>query len=229
MSIELLWVALLLGLSGSTHCLSMCGGIAMSMSSTTSGHSHLTWFYSFGRLLSYAILGGLAGYLGSLVAFEGDSRAWLRSLSAVFVILMGIYLLGQKQVLIWLEKLGGASVWRWVQPLAAKCLPIDSIPKATAAGALWGLLPCGLVYSAVTWSLAQASAVNGALLMAAFALGTFPAMVGLSYLPKLAAFLKRSPVRVVLALIVISYGVFALVTAQQMLWQTDSPAHLHHH
>ena len=92
-----------------------------------------------------------------------------------------------------------------------------------------GFLPCGLVYSAVTWSLAQASAVNGALLMAAFALGTFPAMVGLSYLPKLAAFLKRSPVRVVLALIVISYGVFALVAAQQTLWQADAPAHVHHH
>ena len=57
-------------------------------------------------------------------------------------------------------------------------MPVDSWPKALAAGALWGWLPCGLVYSMLTLALASGDPARGALVMAGFGLGTLPAVGG---------------------------------------------------
>jgi sulfite exporter TauE/SafE len=67
-------------------------------------------------------------------------------------------------------------VWRRVQPLTRALLPPRHAGAALALGALWGLLPCGLIYSSLGWAAATGDAVQGGLLMAAFGLGTLPAM-----------------------------------------------------
>jgi sulfite exporter TauE/SafE len=78
--------------------------------------------------------------------------------------------------LLMLER-AGQRLWRLVQPVSRRLLPLDSSPKAFAYGLCWGYLPCGLVYSALSWSLGSGSAVNGALWMVLFGLGTLPAVM----------------------------------------------------
>ncbi len=60
-------------------------------------------------------------------------------------------------------------------PLASKAIPVNSPAKALSLGVIWGWLPCGLVYSTLTWALASGSIVSGASIMLFFGLGTLPA------------------------------------------------------
>jgi sulfite exporter TauE/SafE len=70
----------------------------------------------------------------------------------------------------------GQAVWRRLAPLGRRLLPINSLPRACAFGMIWGWLPCGFVYSVLLIATLQYSAVQGAMTMAAFGLGTIPAM-----------------------------------------------------
>jgi sulfite exporter TauE/SafE len=177
-----LLAAFLTGLLGGTHCVGMCGGIVAAMSFQGEGGKsgrqpfrfHLG--YSAGRIASYAALGALAGLIGS-AAFLSDSlfplQRGLYVLAQLVLILLGLYLAGLSQSIRVLEKAGGV-VWRRVQPLLAKVMPVRNFGQAVAAGALWGWLPCGLVYSVLVMALSAGSATRGGALLLAFGLGTLP-------------------------------------------------------
>ncbi|MDP2787232.1 MAG: sulfite exporter TauE/SafE family protein [Pseudomonadota bacterium] len=177
-----LLAAFLTGLLGGTHCVGMCGGIVAAMSFHSEGGKsgrqpfgfHLG--YSAGRIASYVALGALAGLIGS-AAFLSDSlfplQRGLYVLAQVVLILLGLYLAGLNQSIRVLEKAGGV-VWRRVQPLLAKVMPVRNLGQAVAAGALWGWLPCGLVYSVLVMALSTGGAIEGAALLLAFGLGTLP-------------------------------------------------------
>ena len=70
------------------------------------------------------------------------------------MVLLGLYVAGWGTALLRLEAAGGA-LWRRIEPLARRCFPIDSTARALGAGALWGWLPCGLVYSMLALALAS--------------------------------------------------------------------------
>jgi len=179
-----LGAALLLGAAGSAHCLVMCGGIASAFGLSTDNKQPiaLPLAASIGRVSAYATLGALFGLFGAAL------RPWLeqpagilllRGLASLTLLLMGLQLAG------WIRLLDrfaivGAPLWRHLQPLSRRLLPIDSLFKALSFGAIWGLLPCGLVYGMLSLSIGFASPVHGALFMAAFGLGTLPALLGLS-------------------------------------------------
>ncbi len=177
-----LLAAFLTGLLGGTHCVGMCGGIVAAMSFHSEGGKSgrqpfvFHFGYSAGRIASYVALGALAGLLGS-AAFLSDSlfplQRGLYVLAQVVLILLGLYLAGLNQSIRVLEKAGGV-VWRRVQPLLARVMPVRNLGQAVAAGALWGWLPCGLVYSVLVMALSAGSAVEGAGLLLAFGLGTLP-------------------------------------------------------
>ncbi len=176
--------AFLLGLFGSAHCVMMCGGISGSLGG---GLVRLrvrerpwqpTFTYNFGRIASYVALGALAGVLGRAIdSVPGlaDARLVLRLCAGAVVVGAGLYIAGWRRFAL-IERLG-APVWRRVQPVAARFIGSPSTLAGLAVGALWGLLPCGLVYAAFGLALASGSASSGALVMAAFGLGTAPAMV----------------------------------------------------
>ncbi len=170
--------AFLTGLLGGTHCIGMCGGIVAAMSFHSGVRQPFGFHlgYSAGRIASYVLLGALAGLLGS-AAFLSDSlfplQRGLYVLAQVVLILLGLYLAGLNQSIRVLEKAGGA-VWRQVQPLLARVMPVRNLGQAVAAGALWGWLPCGLVYSVLVMALSAGSAMEGAGLLLAFGLGTLP-------------------------------------------------------
>ena len=137
--------------------------------------------YNIGRLSSYMIAGALAGAFGveilEWLGLNDDSaHAILRMFSVAFVVLIGLYLGGWFPQLIKVEKLG-QPVWKIIEPVARRLMPIKTPYQALMYGMLWGWLPCGLVYVILLMTVTSGSAVQGALMMGAFGLGTMPAML----------------------------------------------------
>jgi len=174
----------LLGLFGGLHCIGMCGGIVSALNSaggnadSQSKRVAQQLLYSAGRISSYAVAGAVAGGLGwSLLSLIGPEAArWLRILAGAFLIAAGLYLAGWWFGLARLERLG-AHAWRHLSPLSGRLQPLDRAWKQFAAGAVWGWLPCGLVYAALAGASAAGGAAAGAAMMAAFGLGTLPALL----------------------------------------------------
>ena len=175
--------AFLIGFAGSVHCLGMCGGIASAFSLNIPKQANqqaYIYAYNIGRISSYSLIGYLAGSFGMVVADTQNSGvAVLELVSIIFLILMGLYISDWWRVLSKLENIG-AYVWRFIVPVSKKLLPFKSIYHALLYGMVWGWLPCGLVYSALTWSMASGNPVDGALMMLFFGLGTLPAMLAIS-------------------------------------------------
>lgn len=97
-----------------------------------------------------------------------------------FVIALGLYLGDWWRGLAAFERLG-SKLWRYLQPLGRRFLPVTRWRGAFAVGLLWGWLPCGLVYAALALALAAGGALAGALIMLAFGLGTLPALISLGF------------------------------------------------
>ncbi|WP_038174742.1 sulfite exporter TauE/SafE family protein [Vibrio pacinii] len=207
------WVgAFLIGLVGAGHCMGMCGGIASMLTMGQKHPSKLTpLFYNLGRLTSYAVIGALVGGAVSTLTEIGhlnDVLAWLRLAAALFMILLAGYIGRWWQGLLHIEKLG-QSLWRVISPAGKSLLPLRSPIHALPFGFIWGWLPCGLVYSMLTWSAVSGSALNGALVMLAFGLGTLPAMLLVGHAATSLHKLQSSyTFRHIVAVIILLYGVY---------------------
>ena len=178
--LPLLGSALVLGLLGGGHCLGMCGGLMGALTLAIPPEQRgrrlrLLLAYNLGRILSYASAGLLLGLAGWAVASSPAALA-LRVVAALLLIAMGLYLAGWWSGLTRIEALG-RGLWRHIQPLASRLLPVSSLPRALLLGALWGWLPCGLVYSTLLWAASQGNAGYSAALMLAFGLGTWPVLL----------------------------------------------------
>ncbi|WP_394173299.1 sulfite exporter TauE/SafE family protein [Thalassotalea litorea] len=178
--------AFIVGLAGAGHCIAMCGGItSMLTRSVTSTGSitppiRLIVAYNMGRLGSYTIAGIIAGLTGSLAAQSiGLPIALLQVIAAIFLILLGLYV-GQWFFLLHRVEALGKHIWQRIQPFSKRFLPVTTSYQALGLGVIWGWLPCGLVYSTLTWSMASGSWLKGGLIMLAFGLGTLPALLTLS-------------------------------------------------
>ena len=213
--------AFLMGLIGSGHCIAMCGGIASSLQLAC--NKRQTWLYSLaynsGRALSYMLAGALVAGISSQFATQNSAFAlFLSFLAGVFMLLVGVYIMRLAATLQWLEKLGKTLIWQHLIKLNKYLMPIDSPLKALGYGALWGWLPCGLVYSALTWAMTSGTAINGALVMLAFALGTFPAMITLGVAAqKLNTLFNHPWTRIILGSVIIWYGIYLLIIATDKL------------
>lgn len=210
-----LFAAFLTGLLGGTHCVGMCGGIvaAMSFQGNTRQPFVFHFGYSAGRIISYTVLGALVGLIGS-AAFLSDSlyplQRGLYLLAQVMLILLGLYLAGLNQSIRLLEHAGSA-VWRRVQPLLGRVLPVRSLAQAILAGALWGWLPCGLVYSVLVMALSTGGAIEGASLLLAFGLGTLPNLLLMGWAAEsLRSFARKLWVKRTAGLLVAAMGVWGL-------------------
>lgn len=165
----------------------MCGGIAAALShSLPLPVRQQRWrlllylvSYSGGRLLSYLLIGSLLGASsGVLLSYQGagEGHAWLQWGTAIVMSGIGLHIAGWFPRFNALERLG-LPLWRQLQPLSRRLLPVRSLPAALLYGAIWGWLPCGLVYSVALWSLTSGSAGAGGLLLLLFGVGTLPAVV----------------------------------------------------
>jgi uncharacterized protein len=214
-------LAFLVGLLSALHCLGMCGGIigALSFSlplATRRNWPRLTLFllaYNLGRVGTYALAGAAFGWLGEALT-PADPAAWphrlLRWLAALVMVGIGLYIAGWFPRFAQIERIG-EPLWQRLEPLGRRLLPVATLPQALLYGAVWGWLPCGLVYTMLLAAPAQGGPVGGALYMALFGLGTLPAMLAVGLLTgRLNAWARDRRVLVAAGLSVIAFGLFTL-------------------
>jgi sulfite exporter TauE/SafE len=216
--------ALLLGLFGAVHCIGMCGGIVSALTQTAPSrpvtHSIFTppqlvypLGYSLGRIASYSVAGALAGSLGfalaQLIGPAGGKA--IRLLAGLFMIAGGSYVAGWWLGMRHFEVLG-ARLWRHVSPLTRHFQPADRVWKVLVLGALWGWLPCGLVYAALAMAASTGTAAGGALFMLSFGLGTLPALVATGAMAStLSRVTRSSGARWVAGGLVVAFGVWTIL------------------
>jgi len=177
----LISMAFMTGLLGSAHCIGMCGGLVSALSITEDGRNSGLLFhllYNLGRTLTYSFIGYLVGWLGSAMLVQSSLQDITRILligSDIFIILIGLGTAGlfAKLNLLTLEFVGP------VQTLSKMVKSLRKLPPALSAlplGLLFGFLPCGLLYAMALTAAQSANSLTGALTMAAFGLGTVPAL-----------------------------------------------------
>ncbi len=218
----------MVGLLGTVHCLGMCGGIVTALAvrtPTATSRLPLQLAYHSGRLTTYAAAGALAGGLGSaaLVFNRFLPVQTVLYLAAQFMLVaLGLHLIGLTRFLNAFER-AGALVWRRVQPLAGRLLPVRSVPRAYAVGTMWGLLPCGLIYSVLATALMSGSPLHGAGAMLAFGAGTLPGLFAAgSVLPALERMRRAEAMRRAAGAAIVAFGVLGLFHAGHL---QHLPAH----
>lgn len=230
--------AFLLGLLGSVHCVGMCGGIMAALtlglppSIRNSATAMLAYLlaYNVGRITSYMLAGALVGVLGQQIftltgaAMAAQIGRWL---SGLFMVALGIYLAGWTRVLAPVEK-AGTQVWRYIEPLGRRFLPVRRPNQALGLGLVWGWLPCGLVYSALAWALVAGDALRGAQFMVAFGLGTLPMLLLMGAAARwLGALIRQSWIRQSVGAIIVLAGLTTLILPHTH--HSHSPHVQHHH
>jgi len=214
--------AFLIGLLGGVHCVGMCGGIVGALT-VQAPRRRRAWdlhlAYSAGRIASYAGAGAVMGMIGGAgLMFKQilPVQLLLYVFANLLLIALGVHLAGLGSVLARFEALG-AWLWRRVQPYSAKVLPADNPGKAFVLGALWGWLPCGLVYSMLATALLSGGAGGGAAVMLAFGLGTLPNLLLAGMLFKrLRDILFNRRVRLAAGALVAGFGVVGLARAADL-------------
>ncbi len=164
----------------------MCGNIvgALSMSlpaEVRASRIRLVWFsamFNSGRIFSYVAAGLVAGAFGvEILKVLGlqNAHGILRYVGVVFMVAIGFYLAGWFPQMARVERLG-QPVWRRLEPVAKKMIPVNTPGRALLYGMAWGWLPCGMVYMVLLMTVTSGSAVQGGYMMLAFGLGTLPSM-----------------------------------------------------
>ena len=175
--------AFLLGLIASGHCLLMCGGIAGALGTVTQrdARGRVRWSllagYQIGRIASYALAGLTLGGIGATLIHlvdQDNARIALRLMSALVFALLGASLLLRRRGI---DARIGHGIWAALAPFARRLLPIRRFPQALAVGAIWGWMPCGLVYSVLFLAWLGMDPLRSAAIMLLFGLGTIPAVV----------------------------------------------------
>lgn len=218
-------IAPVVGLFSALHCIGMCGGIVGALTFSLPERVRreprrllvFTLAYNAGRILSYALAGALFGWVGALVFAAGNTAAAarpLRLIAALVTVAMGLYIAGWWPRFARVERLG-EPLWRLLEPLGRRLLPVHNLARATLYGAVWGWLPCGLVYAMLIAAPAQLSMLGGALYMALFGLGTLPVMLGSGLLAgRLRGWAGNAALRQLAGLGVIGLGLFTLLSRQ---------------
>lgn len=205
--------ALLSGVLGGAHCAVMCGGIATGLSMQQRGGWWRALQPNLGRIGGYVLAGAIAGGIGHGIV--GVARLpWLtlalRATVGLVLIVAALRLLDRRGRLSFPGG-PGSRLWQWLRPLQRRLLPADTTGKRIALGMLWGWMPCGLSTTLLAAAWLQASAVNGAMTMAAFGLGTLPVMLPLTWAgARMGQRLQRGGWRIAMGSFVLAAGVLTL-------------------
>lgn len=205
-------ILFLVGLITSLHCVAMCGGINLSQCVSyrrdTGDAGKLakvkpSLLYNTGRVISYTILGGIVGALGSVVSFSGTAKGVIAILSGVFMVIMGLNMLN---IFPWLRKLNP----RMPKIFGNKIHQNGGKYGPFYVGLLNGLMPCGPLQAMQIYALGTGSAFAGALSMLFFSLGTLPLMFGLGALSSLLSGKFTHKMMKVSAVLVMILGIIML-------------------
>ncbi|NLG84746.1 MAG: heavy metal transporter [Firmicutes bacterium] len=169
----------LVGLLTSLHCIAMCGGINLTQSlnhPSEGARSKLAQFkpgllYNLGRIISYTLLGGVAGSVGSVISFSGAARGAVAIIGGAFMMLIGLKML---DIFPWLRRL------RFGLPrfFGNQIYENKGRKGQLVIGLVNGLMPCGPLQTMQLYALGTGSFAGGAISMFFFSLGTVPLMFG---------------------------------------------------
>jgi len=220
--------AFVVGLLGGVHCIGMCGGIVSALTfglpeerrASFAAQLPFQLAYNLGRIISYVVAGAIMGGVGLLLAQLMPvqlAQQVLLAVAGIFMLLLGLYLAGWWMLLNRVEQVGGL-LWRRIEPLGRRLLPVRSPPQALVIGLVWGWIPCGLVYTMLINAVSSGGALQGAGLMLAFGLGTLPNLLGIGLLAGAAAHLARSQTaRRVAGITVMLFGIYTLWSALRLM------------
>ena len=163
-----------IGLLTSLHCVAMCGGINLAQSVSSSKYRESVvvpnLLYNLGRVVSYTVIGGIVGALGSVITLGGGFKGAVAIFAGIFMMIMGINMLN---IFPWLRRFN----LRMPKFLGRKITNKKAGSHSSFyIGILNGLMPCGPLQSMQLFALSTGSAFHGALSMFLFSLGTVPLM-----------------------------------------------------
>lgn len=174
-------VAFVLGFIGSLHCVGMCGPIALALpmgNRNSSGRLLGGLLYNGGRIVTYSWLGLVLGLVGRFLITPTIQQILTIGFGGAIL----LYLLLPVKVKLQLSHKGPAQ--KFMLALRSRLgilLRVQTNSSLFGIGLLNGLLPCGMIYMALTTSFITGNAVKGALFMLSYGLGTLPAMMGAVY------------------------------------------------
>ena len=163
-----------------SSCMAVVGGLVLSLSATFAQEGKSLKpqaFFHFSRIISFFLLGGLIGLIGSAFQLSSFGVFFLGFLVGLVMLIMGINLLG---VFPWVKRLQPGTP----KFISRRALNVSNIAH-TATPILIGIatffLPCGFTQSMQIYALSTGDFLKGGLTMFFFALGTFPALALLSF------------------------------------------------
>ena len=171
MQTSLAVTALLMGLAGGPHCVAMCGAACAGLGQVAGVHQKRALLsFQVGRWLGYSLMGGLAALSVQALGWLTVESAALRpvwSMLHVGAVVLGLLLVWQAKQPVWLDQ-SAQQLWGKIRRFngnAGQFAPL-------VVGVLWAFMPCGLLYSALMVAALTGNALEGALTMACFALGS---------------------------------------------------------
>ncbi|UJF18111.1 sulfite exporter TauE/SafE family protein [Vibrio sp. SS-MA-C1-2] len=220
--------AFLIGLMGAGHCFAMCGGISAAVTAgIPQQQSHVVRHfltlasYNFGRIISYMIAGAIIGSTIASVSdygIETNGLIYLRLFAALLMFLIALHI-GQWWSGVNKIEVIGKFIWPKISPFAKRFLPIRTPLHAIPFGFIWGWLPCGLVYTTLSWAAVSGSGTEGAIVMLSFGLGTLPAMLTIGVIAaKLKSIFLNLKFKRVNSLFLIAYSIhIAYIAIKQLI------------
>jgi hypothetical protein len=171
--------SLLLGLLGSLgHCVGMCSAVVILFDRQPAFQNKFAWALAHtGRTTTYAVLGALFGAFGQTLWQFDKLQAALSILFAILAFYMASAFIGLTPSP---ELIFASLTQRWGR--AIRAFKTVSLPTVYLLGLLWGLLPCGLVLTALLTAISSANALNGALNMLVFGVATIPSLFAVKWL-----------------------------------------------
>lgn len=174
----MMWTALLMGLGGSLHCAGMCSPLALSVTVFSRNVVINRLLYNGGRIFIYGLLGAIVATFGSLFHFDAFQTILSVSMGAL-LILIGLGTISNVHIPIFTKSINKLILF--IKKHFATLMKHKNYSGLVFMGMLNGLLPCGLTYLTLSYTLTLDSTMEGFLFMLVFGLGTFPVMVGLPF------------------------------------------------
>lgn len=203
-------VAFTMGLFSSLHCIGMCGSIIGTLTLSLDAKirknkwQFLTFIcnYNLGRIFSYSVAGAIAGLL--TLPFDTHlGHRFLQLFSAALILSAGFYVAGWFPHFAYIEKLGRV-IWKKLEPIGHKLIPVKTRTQAFLFGTIWGWLPCGLVYAALILAATTGDVTRSALTMLSFGIGTLPAVVGAGIISRwLSSFMHQRYIKQLIGILMI--------------------------
>ena len=204
-------IGFFMGLLGSVHCIGMCGPLVMALpiSHRSNFQKTVTLFlYHAGKIMSYAILGLLFGLFGSQLPVFGVQRN-ISVIIGITMLLYGIYVFVLKSKYLQLGPFN--NVYNFIVKCLSKLFKSKYMVSFFFIGMLNGLLPCGMVYLALSSAMATQNLLQGGLLMVFFGMGTVPALMLVAIGGQFMGFTFRRKIQTLLPVFIFSMGVLLIL------------------